>query len=81
MENPKVDQLFSEKNLAEALGVSRSTLYGLRRKGVPWLSLGGRAYYFEPDFMAWILKNRKRVADLRTDTITAEQNATIEDTR
>jgi predicted DNA-binding transcriptional regulator AlpA len=72
MENLKVDQLFSEKNLAEALGVSRSTLYELRRKGCPWVSLGGRAFYYESSLMEWILKNQARVADLGQDDASAE---------
>ncbi len=61
----KVDQLFSEANLAKALGVGKSTLYGLRRKGLPWVSLGGKPFYYEPDFMAWILNRLGRCADLQ----------------
>jgi len=64
MEKVGLDQLLNEKELSKALGISRVTLYGYRKKGCPWLSIGGKAYYFEPDFTAWILKNCRRVADI-----------------
>ena len=63
MDYPMLNQIFLEKNLAEALGVSKSTLLKLRQKGCPWISIGGKVYYFEPDFMKWLLENQKRVAD------------------
>jgi len=71
MENKTINQLISEIHMAEALGMSRSTLYGLRRKGLPWISLGGRAYFYEPTFMEWILEHQKRMADVKTQSTTA----------
>lgn len=55
--------LIPEKNLAEALGVSVSTLRGYRLKGCPWINVGGHAFYLESDFMEWVTTARKRVAD------------------
>lgn len=62
-EKLKIDQLFSEKALAEALGVSRGSLRNLRGQGCPWVSLFGKAYYHGQLFMEWILKNRLRAID------------------
>ena len=62
-ERLRVDRLVSEKNLGEALGVSKSTLYQFRQKGLPWLKLGGKVFYHESVFMEWILDNQKRVSD------------------
>ncbi|MBM4277064.1 MAG: helix-turn-helix domain-containing protein [Deltaproteobacteria bacterium] len=66
-EELKIEQLISEKNLAEALGVSRSSLYELRRKGLPWINLANKTFYHEEAFMRWILQNRKRAADTQQD--------------
>jgi hypothetical protein len=62
-EKLKIDQLFNEKALAEALGVSRSSLRNLRNQGCPWVSLFGKAYYHGQLFMKWILENKLRTAD------------------
>ena len=59
-----VDQLISEKNLAEALGISKQVLYGFRQKGLPWLNIGGKVFYHEQTFMEWLLKGQKKVSDL-----------------
>jgi hypothetical protein len=59
----KIDQLFSEKSLAEALGVSRGSLRNLRAQGCPWVNLFGKAYYHGQLFMEWLLENRLRRAD------------------
>ncbi len=69
VEKLELGQLISEKNLAEALGISRSSLYELRRKGLPWLSIGNKVFYHEEAFMRWILKNGKRVSDSEQETI------------
>ena len=66
-ETLKIDQLISEKNLAEALGVSKSSLYVLRRKGLPWLSIANKTFYHEETFMKWILENQTRVSDVGQD--------------
>lgn len=62
-EKMRIDQLFSEKALAEALGVSRGSLRNLRNQGCPWVSLFGKAYYHGQLFMEWVLANRLRTAD------------------
>lgn len=62
-EKMRIDQLFNEKALAEALGVSRSSLRNLRNQGCPWVSLFGKAYYHGQLFMEWVLENRLRVSD------------------
>lgn len=71
-ERLRVDRLISEKNLAEALGVSKSTLYQFRQKGLPWLKLGGKVFYHESIFMEWVLHNQKRVSDAEQNTTTTE---------
>ncbi len=58
-----LDSLIKEKDLAEALSVSRETLAGWRPKGCPWLNLGGKVFYHEGEAMEWLLKNQKRVSD------------------
>ena len=63
----KLEQLISEKNLAEALGISKSSLYELRRKGLPWISIANKTFYHEETFMKWVLKNRKRVTDIEQE--------------
>lgn len=62
-ERLKIDQLFSEKALAEALGVSKGSLRNLRSQGCPWVSLFGKAFYHGQLFMEWVLENRLRAAD------------------
>ena len=71
-ESLKLDQLISENNLAEALGISKSSLYELRRKGLPWVSLANKTFYHEETFMKWVLKNQKRVVDVGQDISPAE---------
>lgn len=58
-----LEQLLSEKELAKSLGISTGGLLEYRKKGCPWVRIGKRVYYFEPDFMDWLLKSQKRVAD------------------
>ena len=70
MEYLMINHLIAEKNFAEALGVSKQTLLKLRQKGCPWISIGGKVYYFEPDFMKWLLENQKRVSDLKQNITT-----------
>ena len=70
----KIDQLFSEKNLAEALGISKSSLYALRRKGAPWVSLGGKAFYYEPEFMAWLISHQRRYSGMHQDNTTEDHS-------
>ena len=59
----KIEQLIREVELSKALKVSRQTLLEYRSKGCPWIKLGGRVFYHEPEFMAWLLKNQRRVSE------------------
>ena len=59
----RIDQLIREADLSKALKVSRETLQKLRSKGCPWISIGGRVFYHEQEFMEWLLKAQKRVAN------------------
>lgn len=59
-----ITKLFSEDRLCKALGISKETLYGLRKKGCPWVELGGKPFYYEPEFMAWLLKNKVKNAEV-----------------
>ena len=68
----KIEQLISEKNLAEALGISRSSLLKLRQEGLPWVSLAGKTFYHESSFMEWIMKNRIRIADVSQESVGEE---------
>ncbi len=58
-----LEQLLSEKELAKSLGMSAGGLAEYRNRGCPWVKIGRKVYYFEPDFMDWLLKCQKRVAD------------------
>jgi hypothetical protein len=53
----KLESLISEGELAKGLKVSKESLRKLRLGGCPFLRIGGRIFYFEGDFMAWVLKN------------------------
>lgn len=56
--NRSLSKLLSEDYVCKTLGVSKELLYGLRRKGCPWVELGGKPFYYEPELMAWLLKNK-----------------------
>ncbi|TKJ40653.1 hypothetical protein CEE37_06735 [candidate division LCP-89 bacterium B3_LCP] len=47
-------ELLSTEEMETLLGVSRQTLYGLRKKGMPYVRLGQRVFYIEPNVMAWL---------------------------
>lgn len=59
----KIEELLSEKALAQSLKVSRATMLKYRHQGLPWISLGGKAFYLESEFMDWIVAKQKRTAD------------------
>ena len=59
----ELKELISEKEMAKALGVGRSVLYGLRRKGLPHLRIGQTVFYRESDFVEWLLAHCKRSLD------------------
>lgn len=56
-EKLRIENLICEKEMAKILGVSRSSLVNMRKKGCPSLILGGHVFYHEARFMEWILKN------------------------
>lgn len=58
-----LEQLLSEKELAKSLGMSSGGLGEYRKQGCPWVKIGRKVYYFEPDFMDWLLKSQKRAVD------------------
>jgi len=62
-EHYKINQLIKEETLAKSLGVSKQTLYQFRKKGCPWFSIGGKAYYHQTLFMEWLLVNQERKAE------------------
>ncbi len=72
----KLEELITQKNLGDALGISKATLYGLRRKGCPWVSLGNKIYFHEPIFMEWILLNCSRASDPEQAITRKEKTAT-----
>ena len=75
----EIGKLISEKSLMEALGISRSTLYGLRRQGLPSVRIGHSIFYHEEVFRDWILEHNT-VTEVE-ETITGKaQNETGHDT-
>ena len=48
--------LNSEKSVAKALGVSPSTLFNLRKAGLPYLRVGGRVFFHQPTAVKWIVE-------------------------
>lgn len=56
-EGMKIDNLIPENALAEALKISKSSLIGLRRRGLPFVKMAGKVFYHERLFMEWVLRN------------------------
>ena len=57
--NP-LNDLATEKELAQALGVGVGTLYGLRRKGLPFLKIGQTVMYDLVEVVAWLKSKCRR---------------------
>ena len=58
----RIDQLWPGNTLAESLGISKGSLDSWRRKyGLPFVRLGARIFYLEPDFMMWVASRRERL--------------------
>ncbi len=56
-DQPSLKELLGEKQLAEILGVSKASLLKLRKeKGLPFIKIGIKTLYYEPDVMAWLIK-------------------------
>jgi excisionase family DNA binding protein len=61
LEELKLELLVPEKELARILGAGRGTLYKMRaEKGLPFIKLGIRTLYYEPDVMAWLLDQTQK---------------------
>ncbi len=56
-EQPSLKELLGEKQLAEILVVSKASLLKFRKeKGLPFIKIGIKTLYYEPDVMAWLIK-------------------------
>ena len=60
-EDLKLELLLPEKELARILGVGRGTLYRMRaEKELPFIKLGMKTLYYEPDVMTWLLDRTEK---------------------
>ena len=57
---PLLDELVTDQQLAEMTGWSRSTLWSLRRKGLPHFRVGGKILYRPREIEKFILRCRKK---------------------
>ncbi len=56
-DQPSLKELLGEKQLGEILGVSKASLLKLRKeKGLPFIKIGIKTLYYEPDVMTWLIK-------------------------
>lgn len=51
--------LIDSKKLEELLGVSRTTLYKLRKKGLPFKNVGSQIRYDHAEVLEWINEQKK----------------------
>ena len=51
---PKQSELLTEEELLSLLKICRSTSIAYRKKGMPYIRLGGRIYYMKDDVFAWL---------------------------
>lgn len=49
-------KLLTAKEVAEILGVAQSTVYKLKKEGLPYLKIGGSVKFDEDDLAEWIEK-------------------------
>lgn len=49
-------QFLTAKEVSEILGVAQSTVYRLKKQGLPYLKIGGSVKFDKKDLMAWIEK-------------------------
>ena len=59
MDKLEVNQILTPKDLAEYLRVSKTTVNGWRDRGLPYIKLGSKIYFYGPDFVQWCLKHRR----------------------
>ena len=55
-----LDDFLDEQTLARLLKVSRATIYGWRRAGMPYYRLGQRAWFRESAVVEWLDGNLTR---------------------
>ena len=53
-----MSELVKEKDLCDKLKLSRSTLYRLRQKGLPYSKVGGSIRYNLGEVTKWINENK-----------------------
>jgi len=51
----KLAELKDQQQVCNALAVGKETLYALRARGLPFLRIGKRVYYHEPEVLEWLL--------------------------
>lgn len=54
-----MEKLLTEKELCEFLGLGRTTLYRLRKKGLPFVSVGRQIRYDKEEVLKWLEENKK----------------------
>ena len=68
-ENPTIENLITEKDLAELFGISKNALDQLRYDGLPYLKVNTRSrLYLESDIMAWLLSRKMVLNQGETNT-------------
>lgn len=64
MENRKIQELLTDKDLEELFAVKRATLADYRRDGLPYLKISGtRRLYLESDVMDWLISRRVKATE------------------
>jgi len=53
-----MNQLLTENELAERLKVSRNFLWTLRKRGLPFITIGRNVRYESAEVDAWLASNR-----------------------
>ncbi len=66
--NLEIDELLSEVELEQMLGVSRTTVWRLRRSGgLPFGKVGREYRYRKSEVLQWVKDNRYRAGQLSLD--------------
>ncbi len=51
-------EILTEQELQELLGVSRTTLWKLRKNGLPYVRIGREYRYFKSEVIEWLKEGR-----------------------
>ena len=51
------------EDVAEMLQVTRTTIYNLKKKGLPFIKLGKNIRFDQNDIIEWINSNKQQVLD------------------